>query len=55
MELERKSYVTSEAVDLGWIWNIPRHKVFIGSGLILTDVTDTDRASNNILRLLGPH
>ena len=33
MELERKPYVTSEAVDLGWIWNIPTQSR-IGSGLV---------------------
>ena len=44
MELERKPYVTSEAVDLGWIWNIPTQSR-IGSGLVFNrDVTDTDRA-----------
>lgn len=43
---ELKPYVISEAVDHGWVWNIPVHSR-IGSGLVFNrDVTTIDEAKN---------
>lgn len=44
VELERKPYVISEAVDHGWIWNIPTQSR-TGSGLVFNrSVTSIDEA-----------
>lgn len=44
VELERQPYVVSEAVDHGWIWNIPV-QTRIGSGLVFNrSVTDPEEA-----------
>jgi tryptophan halogenase len=44
VEKELNPYVTSEAIDCGWVWNIPT-KQRIGSGIVFNrSITDKDKA-----------
>ena len=47
---ELKPYVTSEAVDYGWIWNIPVQSR-IGSGIVFNrDITKVEEAKNYFIK-----
>ena len=45
---ERQSHVVSEAIDCGWVWNIPV-QTRIGSGLVFNRTIQIPRCKEKIL------